>query len=684
MSQIFQPGVLGELPRQNRSVPYSGGRLNINLDAITDLVEAQESKKEKEEKQAKSYLSSVSKIEDKVLGISVDNATQAQTLKEIRESVGLSDDYFARSKEEMSSEDFALETRRKYARLTALPEFQELINERSAAKAFRSKIANIDDPALKELAQQDYRSYMDGTLSGYDLTANAYKSLDVIDEARKLATGLKQEMIAEIDKLGTNDTPYIEQTFQRNKEQFEGLIQSKYDRDRVYRNNIDARFGGVGNFLDEVNPLVADVFSEITKTKTIPGGAPRKKSKEEKAAEASSLLTTQDLLSEDITDPSQIESGLELSDGRKVSKEDVPRLKRGLFRNKFLVEGEFNPEMSRELLRRNDVEVTFKNGQKLKPSFTSKVDTDVGDFGIGFANFDTVEGAGVSGSPTQLEITNLDPKKGTATVKTNDPTQVLNFVGKDGFWSFNPLSADFTEDVRQEFKKKTGQDLKITDQGYEFEVNISGEPVDALTPAKLPPLLQQELERGEAADYNTLFSNSQGTDKLGGVNKEVNVTDMTVAEVLEHNKPSGEYATQVGKARTHINGKKIMDRRTNSDGVLEGTTDGKNWQVIAAGPAGKYQMIHTKLKEAVEKGYVSPNDKFTPEVQDQIFLEILENEVMPSENPGEKLGQIWEHFKTSNFNRERLPAIVADMEDFFSQGRSVSPRSSRGGFNMFD
>lgn len=104
--------------------------------------------------------------------------------------------------------------------------------------------------------------------------------------------------------------------------------------------------------------------------------------------------------------------------------------------------------------------------------------------------------------------------------------------------------------------------------------------------------IQAGIFAGESGgDYDALFGFSQ---RPGKKFEGVKPTQMTVGEVLQLQDPSGQYGQwvkgQVGRVAT---------------------------------PVGAYQIVGTTLRDAVRNGVVSPDEQFSPEVQDRVGKWIL-------------------------------------------------------------
>lgn len=106
-------------------------------------------------------------------------------------------------------------------------------------------------------------------------------------------------------------------------------------------------------------------------------------------------------------------------------------------------------------------------------------------------------------------------------------------------------------------------------------------------PIGMPAEVRAGVFAGESGgDYDAVFGYQQ---RPGGQFEGVKPSEMRVAEVLQFQDPSGPYGQyvkgQVGRVAT---------------------------------PVGAYQVVGTTLREAVKAGVVSPDEKFTPEVQDRV------------------------------------------------------------------
>jgi hypothetical protein len=110
---------------------------------------------------------------------------------------------------------------------------------------------------------------------------------------------------------------------------------------------------------------------------------------------------------------------------------------------------------------------------------------------------------------------------------------------------------------------------------------------------------QPDILRTESGgDYNALFGYQ---NRPGGRFENVQVTNMTIGDILDFQNPRGAYGQYVAGARP--------DRQR---GV--------------ATPVGAYQIVGTTLRDAVRALNLPLDTKFTPEVQDQVARYIFETQ----------------------------------------------------------
>lgn len=137
-----------------------------------------------------------------------------------------------------------------------------------------------------------------------------------------------------------------------------------------------------------------------------------------------------------------------------------------------------------------------------------------------------------------------------------------------------------------------------------------------------------ESNKGPEA-YNTLYGHSQ---RKGEKFEGINVTNMTIAEILAFQNPSGEYGQWVKQ-------------------------NNPNRQVST--PVGKYQFVGTTLRQVIDNMGLPRETVFTPEVQDKIFNYHIKNRLDSASTVDEKrriLRAEWEGFKSAS-NKE-LDAVI--------------------------
>lgn len=134
------------------------------------------------------------------------------------------------------------------------------------------------------------------------------------------------------------------------------------------------------------------------------------------------------------------------------------------------------------------------------------------------------------------------------------------------------------------------------------------------------------------ANYDTLFGHSQNGGRFDGVR----VSDMTLAELYEFSNPRGEYGQWV--------------KANNPEGVV-------------ATPMGRHQIVGTTLRSTASAMGLSPDTKFTPQVQDAMANHLARNRLaglsgMPAKRAA--LRAEWAGFK--NVSDAALDAAILNFE----------------------
>lgn len=133
------------------------------------------------------------------------------------------------------------------------------------------------------------------------------------------------------------------------------------------------------------------------------------------------------------------------------------------------------------------------------------------------------------------------------------------------------------------------------------------------------------------ANYNTLYGHSQN----GGAFDGVNVSDMTLRDLYAFSDPSGAYGQWVA---------------------------GRNGGTVAT-PMGRYQIVGTTLRSAADGMGLSPDTKFTPQIQDSMAAYLARGRLDGAKSPAAKRAALrseWEGFK--GVSDAALDAAIADFE----------------------
>jgi hypothetical protein len=168
-----------------------------------------------------------------------------------------------------------------------------------------------------------------------------------------------------------------------------------------------------------------------------------------------------------------------------------------------------------------------------------------------------------------------------------------------------------------------------TQGGTSSNIKTVSQPSAAL-PSSYKPLYDLISAR-EASNYNTLFNNAEQYDFKGTA-----VTTMTLDDLVEFTKPGGTYDKYTREARTENDNNPPM-----------------------ATPLGKYQIVGTTLKELIKKLNLPGNTRFTPEVQDAMFVELVKQAISPAKTMStkiERLRKTWE-----GFSKNKVPDNVLEL-----------------------
>ena len=165
-----------------------------------------------------------------------------------------------------------------------------------------------------------------------------------------------------------------------------------------------------------------------------------------------------------------------------------------------------------------------------------------------------------------------------------------------------------------------------------------------VTPAGAKPLpgSYQEFQRGTSSplvglidshegggDYNTLYGHVNRRGPFAGVN----VSNMSVGEVLQFSSRSGPYGAY------------------------------QQQQGIAAAPVGRFQIINSTLRNAVQELGLDPSTPFNADTQNRIFNHLADKRLARGETMPEKMAQMrqeWDGFR--NVSDSALSAAIAAYE----------------------
>lgn len=139
-----------------------------------------------------------------------------------------------------------------------------------------------------------------------------------------------------------------------------------------------------------------------------------------------------------------------------------------------------------------------------------------------------------------------------------------------------------------------------------------------------------------AGNYDTLFGHSQNGGRFNGVK----VSEMTLSQLYDFTNPSGEYGQWV-KAELARSGHKAR----------------------VATPMGRHQIVGTTLRRTAEGMGLSPDSKFTPQLQDSMANYLARNRLSGAKSQTAKRSALraeWEGFK--HVSDSALDSAIAHFE----------------------
>lgn len=170
----------------------------------------------------------------------------------------------------------------------------------------------------------------------------------------------------------------------------------------------------------------------------------------------------------------------------------------------------------------------------------------------------------------------------------------------------------------------------------------TGKLVETSVEASLAPksTTQQTLKRVEAQTYDTLYGNFETQDTPF---KGVQVSTMTLGELYDFSKPSGEYGKYV---------KPRLSKQT--EAYRRGLT---------STPMGKYQIVGTTLRDVAKRMGLPPETVFNKKTQDDMFLFLARDAVGRGKTQASKrqnLRKVWEGFKY--VDDATMNSIISEIE----------------------
>ena len=179
--------------------------------------------------------------------------------------------------------------------------------------------------------------------------------------------------------------------------------------------------------------------------------------------------------------------------------------------------------------------------------------------------------------------------------------------------------------------------------GATYQAGVDTTPTSAtsgITALQPTSTTQTTLRKVEAQSYDTLYGNFERQDTPF---KDVSVSSMTIGELADFSRASGEYGRYV---------KPRLPKNTYA--YKKGLT---------STPMGKYQIVGSTLRDLTRRMNLPADTVFNKETQDKMFLFLAKEAVGGGKTSSEKrsrLRGIWEGFK--HVDNNTLNKVIAEIE----------------------
>lgn len=221
------------------------------------------------------------------------------------------------------------------------------------------------------------------------------------------------------------------------------------------------------------------------------------------------------------------------------------------------------------------------------------------------------------------------------------------FGGKDKYLAkVQPVRADllseepdYVDEVLRPYSLLP-QEVDRIDQ--EIQMQAMDKAASELEPSlREGSVTRQTLERFEASSYDTLYSNAESGDTpFSGVK----ITEMTLGELADFSKPSGEYGQWV-KPR-----------------LAEGSK--AKAKGLTSTPMGRYQIVGSTLRNVMKQMNLPEDTKFNDQTQDAMFIFLAKDAVKRGKTEEEKMANmrsVWEGLKKAS--DDTLLEIIEEIGD---------------------
>ncbi len=212
----------------------------VSLTPLTSALDTYTKIQEQDRKVAQDNMAGLASAYDAITKVRYDNVNQQQVIEETKQRIGISEDMFNMSAEQLKNPYTMGNVAKATSAFVSDGAIRNVIREQAVFDSTLNAYVKDPpaDPKLQEMFFDQVRAYQNGEKTGLEINGDAYKDLDITADLMDRFSKIPQISTSEL--IQNNTVSYEEQIQKRSQEALDSILAERM-QDPKFRNNMIAK-----------------------------------------------------------------------------------------------------------------------------------------------------------------------------------------------------------------------------------------------------------------------------------------------------------------------------------------------------------------------------------------------------------------------------------------------------------